>query len=70
MVALLAWWETIKKDNHGKDCNNQKKHFPQFVLSVDVMIGKLDLVVLVQLSQTMEKRRDEPIYHIRGWGNR
>ena len=22
MAALLDWWETIKKDNHSKSCND------------------------------------------------
>ena len=26
MVELLSWWETIKKDKHGKHCHNQGKH--------------------------------------------
>ena len=25
MEMLLAWWETIKKDKHGKHCNNKWK---------------------------------------------
>ena len=40
MTALLDWWKTIKKDMHGKHCNDQRKHFSQFVLSVDGMLGK------------------------------
>ena len=27
MTALLARWENIKKDKHGKHCNNRQKHF-------------------------------------------
>ena len=26
-AALLAWWETTKKDKHGKHCNYQRKCF-------------------------------------------
>ena len=37
MAAILAQWETIKNDKHGKHCHNQRKHFSQFVLSVDGM---------------------------------
>ena len=32
MAELLARWETIKKDNHGKHCHNQQKNFSPFVL--------------------------------------
>ena len=27
-VALLAQWDKIKKDKHGKHCHNQRKHLP------------------------------------------
>ena len=27
VVALLAWWETIKKDKHGKHCHYQGIYF-------------------------------------------
>ena len=39
MAALLDQWETIKKDNRGKNCHNQRKHFSLFVISVNGMIG-------------------------------
>ena len=45
MAALLAQWEMIKKDKHGKHCHNQRKHLLPFVLSVDGMIGREALVV-------------------------
>ena len=50
MASLLAWWETIKKDNHGKYFHDQRKHFSPFLLSVDGMLGRESLVVLAQLS--------------------
>ena len=50
MAALLTWWETIKKDKHGKHCSNQQKHFSTFVLYVDGILGREALVVLTQLS--------------------
>ena len=31
MTALLARWEMIKKDKHGKHCHNQRKYFSLFV---------------------------------------
>ena len=31
--ALLYWWETIKKDKHGKHCNYQQKKFCHFFSS-------------------------------------
>ena len=27
MTALLDRWESIKKEKHGKHCNNRQKHF-------------------------------------------
>ena len=57
MAALLAWWETIKKDKHDKHCHDQQKYFLPFVLSVDGMLGRKALVVLVQLIQTMAAKR-------------
>ena len=38
-AALLAQWETIKKDKHGKCCHYQRNISP-FTLSVDGMLGK------------------------------
>ena len=35
MEALLALWETIKKDKHFKHCHDQQKHISPFVLSVN-----------------------------------
>ena len=49
-TALLARWEKIKKDKHGKHCHNQQKHFSPFVLSFDGMLGRESLFVLYQLS--------------------
>ena len=49
MADILALWETIKKDNHGKHYYDQRKHFSPFVLSVDGIIGREALVVLLQI---------------------
>ena len=54
-AVLLAWWETIKKDKNGKHCHDQQK---TFVLSVDGITGGESLVVLSQLIQVMEAKRD------------
>ena len=40
MTALLARWERIKKDKHGKHCNDQRKHYSPFVISVDGIQGR------------------------------
>ena len=40
IVALLAWWETIKNNNNGKHCNDQRKHFSPFVISVDGILDE------------------------------
>ena len=58
MIALLARSENIKKDKHGKHCNDQRKHFSPFVLSVDGILGRGSLVVLSQLSLFMEEKRE------------
>ena len=47
MEALLFCWKTIENYKHGKNCNEQRKHFFSFVLSVDGIIGRETLVVLV-----------------------
>ena len=67
MTSLLARWEKIKKDKHGKHCHKQRKHFLLFALSVDGMLGREALVVLFQLSQFMEEKREEPLFQVRGW---
>ena len=69
MDALLARWETIKKDKHGKHCNDQGKHSSSFVLSVDRMLGKKSLLVLLQLSRFMADKREEAVSQVRGWVN-
>ena len=53
MTVLLTRWENIKKDKHGKHCNNQRKHVLPFVLSVDVMLGREALVVISQLRRVI-----------------
>ena len=40
MTSLLARWERIKKDKHGKHCNDQRKHYSPFVISVDGIQGR------------------------------
>ena len=50
MTALLAMWENIKKDKHGKHCHDQWKMFSPFVLSVDGILGRESLVVISKLS--------------------
>ena len=32
MVVILAWWEIINKDKHGKHCHDQRKNFPYSLL--------------------------------------
>ena len=50
ITSLLVRWENIKKDKHGKQCNDQRKHFSPFVLSVDGILGREALVLTSQLS--------------------
>ena len=61
MSALLAGWETIKNNKHGKHCNNQQKQ--------DEMIGREALVVLAQLSRIMAEKMDESLSHVHGYIN-
>ena len=69
MEALLSRWEMIKKDKHGKHCHNKGKQFSPFFLSVDGMLGRKALVVLLKLSQVMAAKRVEPLLQVRGWVN-
>ena len=69
MAALLAWWETIKKNKYGKHCHGQGNLFSPFVFSVNNMLGKESLVILVQLSRTMAAKIDKPISNVGGWKN-
>ena len=57
MTALLARWETIKKEKHGKHCHDQRKHFSPFVLSVERILGREALFMLLQLSLLMVDKR-------------
>ena len=58
--------DQVNKDKHGKNCHNQQKHIPPFVLSIDGMVWREDLVALAQLSQNMAEKMNETILHI--WG--
>ena len=60
METLLARWETIKTDNNSKHCHDQRI-FPPFVLSVDRMLERESLVVLLKLSRVMAEKRGEPL---------
>ena len=62
---LLSRWETIKKDNHGKNCHYQWKK-SSFFLSVYRMLGREDLVVLSKLSQVMADKREKLLSQV--WG--
>ena len=42
--------------------------FP-FILSVDGMIGREDLVIVANLSGLMAEKNYQPILHVRGWIN-
>ena len=57
----------MKKYNRGKHFHEQQKYVYPFVLSVDGMLGNQALVVLVNLSQLMADKMDEPILHVHGW---
>ena len=69
MYKILTRREKKQTNNHGKRCHKQWKHFNPFFLSVDVMLGKEALVVLMNLSQLMTEKMDEPILHVQIWIN-
>ena len=56
----------MKKYNRGKQFHEQQKYVYPFVLSVDGMLGKQAMVVLVNLSQLMADKMDKPILHVCG----
>ena len=68
-AALLAQWETIKKDKHDKHCHDQRKMLLLFVLSVGGMLGREALVILSKLIWFMAEKREEPLSQVRGWVN-
>ena len=67
MDKFLDFWQDQKKDKHGNHCQKRRKHFYLFVISVDEMIGKDDLILLENLSQLIAAKMDEPISLVRGW---
>ena len=69
MTSLLVRWEEIKKYKHGKNCNNQHKHFSTFFISVERMLGREALIMISQLSPVMEEKREEPLLKVWGWVN-
>ena len=69
MGTLLAQREKEKKDKHGKHCHKERKYFSPFALSVDGMLGKEALVLLVNLSRLVAAKMEEPISYMRGWVN-
>ena len=69
MTSLLARWEKINKDKHGKHCNDQRKQFYPFVFSVDGMLGREAIVALSKLSPSVADKREEPLLQVRGWVN-
>ena len=57
MTSHLSRLEKIKKDDQGKHCHNQQKHYSPFVISVDRMLGREALVLLSKLSGIMAEKR-------------
>ena len=69
MAACLALWETIKKDNHGKHCNNQKKHSSLFVISLDRILGKGSPGRTCKIESHHGEKNDEPLSNVQRWVN-
>ena len=64
MAALLDWWETTKKDKNDKHCNNQRKQFSPFVISMEGMLRREVLDVLAKLSRLIAAKRDKPLLQV------
>ena len=58
MTKILARWGKTKKDKHGKHCNDQRKHFLAFVISVERMLDRDALLVLYRLSRVMAEKTE------------
>ena len=69
MNRLLAGREKYKKDEYGKACYDQQRHFSSCFLYVYRMMGKEALVLLANLSQPMAAKINEAISHLIGWVN-
>ena len=69
MKPFLDWCKNNNNENNGKYFHEQRKSSSIFFLSVDGMLGKEALVVLVNLSRIMAVKTEETIFHIRGWTN-
>ena len=64
IAALLAKVGNYQKDKHSKNCHDQRKHLPPFVLSMDIILEREALAVLLQLSWFMAERREEPLSQV------
>ena len=64
MDKFLVGRKKTNKDKHGQTCYDQRRKFPPFVLSVEIMTGKEALVILATLIQLMAAKIDEPILHV------
>ena len=69
MDKLLDFWEKTNKEKHGQACYDKWKYFSLLVLSVDGMMGKEALVVLITLSRLMAAKMDKPVLPVTGWVN-
>ena len=68
MMALLDQLEKIKKDKQNKHWHFQRRHFSPFVISLNGILGREDLIVIVTLSWLMAVKMEEPILHMWGYG--
>ena len=68
MAALIARWETTKKDKHGKDCHNHRHFFAVCSLGrSNVREGSPGRTLAIESSHGSET--GEPLLQIRGWVN-
>ena len=60
MDKFLDCWDNQNKVKHGTNFREERKHFSMFVLSIDNMIGKEDLVIITTLSRLKAERSRNP----------
>ena len=54
----------MNNDKYSNHFHKQRKHFSLFFISVDSILGREALVVLMNLSELMVVKIDEPISHV------
>ena len=69
MDKHLDFGENEHKDKHGNHWHKKWIIFTPFSLSVDGMLRKEALLIILNLSRIMAEKAEEHISHVRGWVN-